>query len=97
MFYLAWVSDALVAVAGLNIDPYAAEKSIGRVRHVYALPAFRRQGIGQALLEEIERAAKPSFRMLRLRTGTPDGDRFYRAMGFERDPSSRDATHILNL
>src|SRR5947209_17682817 len=36
----------LVGVCGLNIDPYATDAAIGRVRHLYVLADFRGRGVG---------------------------------------------------
>src|SRR5687768_15110823 len=39
----------LVAVGGLNRDPYAPEPRVGRLRHLYVRRAFRGKGVGRAL------------------------------------------------
>ena len=48
--FAAWVDGQLVAVCGLNVDPYSAEDRVGRVRHLYVLSAFRRLGVGRQLV-----------------------------------------------
>ena len=83
----------IVAVGGLNVDPYTSDHSIGRVRHVYVSRSARRRGVGKLLVLEIIEAARDSFRQLRLRTNTDEGDRFYRALGFQRDSVSSESTH----
>lgn len=46
----ASVGGRLVGVCGLNLDPYAVEAGVGRVRHLYVLSAFRRLGVGRHLV-----------------------------------------------
>ena len=72
-----------VAVGGLNQDPYVSEESIGRLRHLYVAQACRREGVGRALVVELERKAAESFRELRLRTKNPAASQFYVSLGFE--------------
>ena len=85
-------ANRLIAIGGLNIDPYIADPSIGRVRHVYVSKEFRGFGVGQKLVSKIIAHAKHRFRVLRLRTHNPSAARFYARMGFEvaeapEDPS----------
>src|SRR6266852_1470350 len=55
--FAAWVDGELVGVCGLNIDPYAANDRIGRLRHLYVRSAFRRHGVGARLVtKDIETA-----------------------------------------
>src|SRR5207249_6785208 len=51
----AFIDGRLVGVGGLNIDPYAGDERVGRLRHLYVLSAFRRMGVGRQL--EIGRAS----------------------------------------
>ncbi len=83
---------ALIAVGGLNRDPYAAEPRAGRLRHLYVSRAFRDKGIGRALVEALVAVAQPRFGVLRLRTDTHAAARFYEALGFT-PIESPDATH----
>src|SRR5262249_41415061 len=48
---VARAGDAVVGVCGLNLDPFAADPTVGRVRRAYVLQAFRRQGVGRRLIE----------------------------------------------
>lgn len=91
-----YAGGQLVAVGGLNRDPYLPDVNAGRVRHVYVLPAFRRQGVGRLLMQAIIDAARSShFRLLTLRTLNPAADIFYRALGFRGDSDVEEATHYL--
>ena len=37
----------LLGVCGLNVDPYAGDDRVGRVRHLYVQSTSRRQGVGR--------------------------------------------------
>lgn len=87
----------LVAVGGLNRDPYLPDQNAGRVRHLYVLPAFRRRGAGRLLMEAIIDAARPHFPLLTLRTVNPDADLFYRALGFHAGADVPNASHFMRV
>ena len=72
----------VIGVCGLNLDPFANDPAVGRVRHLYVLPAHRHRGVGRALLETVIAAARPRFSHLHLRTHNPHADALYRAAGF---------------
>lgn len=86
----------LVAVGGLNRDPYSPEPRVGRLRHLYVSPAFRRRGVGRALVDALVAAARPHFGVLLLRTDTPAAARFYEARGFAAVASPH-STHRMVL
>ena len=69
---------------------------VGRVRHLYVVEAFRRQSIGQHLLESIVAEARGVFHELRLRTDSEHAARFYERFGF-RGIHGEAATHALTL
>ncbi|WP_169891257.1 GNAT family N-acetyltransferase [Litchfieldia alkalitelluris] len=75
----------LVAVAGLNRNPYSGENTIGRVRRCYVANEMRGQGIGKLLIEQLIKDADGMFNVLVLHTDTEQGDRFYQALGFVSD------------
>ncbi len=87
-----WHGSDLIAVGGLNRDPYTSESRVGRLRHLYVCPAFRNQGIGQALVEALISIAWPHFSVLQLRTDTQAAALFYERLGFTR-MSLPHATH----
>ena len=74
--------DALVAVGGLNRDPYEPSAEIGRIRHVYVMRKYRRQGASSALLRALLAEADLHYTALRLRTDTPEAAAFYVRHGF---------------
>ena len=95
--FAVYLDKDMIAIGGLNNDPYAQEKDIGRVRHVYVLSAWRKQGVGKLLVERIIEQARSSYRILTLRTFSEGADKFYRALGFQTDGETHAATHYLIL
>lgn len=93
----SWIGERLVGVCGLNIDPYAENKSIGRIRHLYVLATFRRLGIGSRLMEAVIASARGRFSSLRLRTNSADAAAFYERLGFQRQDGMPNYTHALKL
>ena len=93
-FYLCVVhDDEIVGIGGVTHDPYADGPAVGRIRHVYIHPAHRRSGLGRLLIRKIETHARDAYSVLRLRTDTPGGARFYEALGYAA-VSDRAATHV---
>ncbi|UOR12886.1 GNAT family N-acetyltransferase [Halobacillus amylolyticus] len=88
---------ALIAIGGLNIDPYLHEQKIGRLRRFYVSRAYRRNGIGTVLLKEIIRNAKLFYKVLVLHTDTEQADKFYTSLGFLRKNTYPKSTHFMNL
>lgn len=86
----------VIAVGGLNRDPFLNEPGIGRIRRVYVRAAWRNQHIGRALVTALIDHARGHFSAVRLRAITPGAARLYERLGFHpiEDPN---ATHILAL
>jgi GNAT superfamily N-acetyltransferase len=84
----------LVAVGGLNCDPFAGRPDVGRIRRVYVRPAWRNKGIGRSLVIRLIEQAKPHFRSVRLRAENAEAARLYERIGFA-PIANPDATHIL--
>jgi GNAT superfamily N-acetyltransferase len=89
-------ADALVAICGLNRDPYAADPGIARLRHLYVLPRFRRQDIATGLVSQVLRQAEDVFQTIRLRTETREAARFYERHSFIAVEGD-DASHVKPL
>lgn len=86
----------LVAIGGLNRDPFLSDPAVGRIRRVYVRREWRNRGIGGALLEKLLTAARKNFRSVRLRAENPSAAQLYERKGFTRIQSSS-ATHILHF
>jgi ribosomal protein S18 acetylase RimI-like enzyme len=86
----------LVAIGGVNRDPFADRSDVGRIRRVYVRPAWRNQGLGEALMHTLVEDARTNFTSLHLRTDNPTAARLYERIGFSRSLIS-DATHVLIL
>jgi GNAT superfamily N-acetyltransferase len=93
----ASVGGRLVGVCGLNVDPYAAEARVGRVRHLYVLSASRRLGVGRYLVAAVIEAARGRFDTLRLRTANPAAARLYETLGFRACGEVAHCTHVMDL
>jgi GNAT superfamily N-acetyltransferase len=84
----------LVAVGGLNCDPFAGRPDVGRIRRVYVRRAWRDNGIGRALVTTLVERARTHFRCVRLRAENIDAARLYERIGFT-PIAGPNATHIL--
>jgi GNAT superfamily N-acetyltransferase len=93
----ALTDRGLVGVCGLNVDPYAGEPRIGRVRHLYVVIAHRRHGVGRRLVGAVVAAARGSFATLRLSTTNPQAARLYETLGFRRRADDARCTHVLEI
>jgi GNAT superfamily N-acetyltransferase len=90
-----YIEDGLlVAVGGLNVDPFGGRPDMGRIRRVYVGRAWRNKGIGQALVTALVNEARAHFRCVRLRAENADAMRLYERIGF-LPISSPHATHII--
>jgi GNAT superfamily N-acetyltransferase len=85
----------LIAIGGLNRDPFSGEGNIGRLRRFYVAKEYRRTGIGRQLVEKILEGAEDSFNVIVLNTDTDQADRFYRSLGFLKENKYPNATHHL--
>jgi GNAT superfamily N-acetyltransferase len=86
----AFIGEYLVAVGGLGHDPYIEAATTGRLRHLYVLSAYRRCGVGSALVADLLRHAGGVFTLVRLRTDREQAARFYARLGFHAvaDPTA---------
>jgi N-acetylglutamate synthase-like GNAT family acetyltransferase len=93
--YVARVAGRVCGVCGLNIDPFAGDERVGRVRRLYVSAGLRRQGVGSALLGALMRDARGDFGELRLRTHDAGAAAFYEARGFVAVAGVERCTHRL--
>ena len=91
------VLGKLLAIGGLNVDPYTSNRGVGRVRRTYVHPEHRSRGVGSALVEAIERHARGKFDLLRLRTDSEAASRFYVRAGFSAVSGVPEASHVKRL
>ena len=95
--FAASLAGRLVGVCGLNVDPYAGDARVGRVRHLYVLTSCRRRGVGRQLVAHVIDSAGDRFDSLRLRTNNEAAARLYAAMGFRTREAAGEFTHVLEL
>ncbi|OEH93130.1 GNAT family N-acetyltransferase [Bacillus solimangrovi] len=89
-------SNELVAVGGININPFTNDPNVGRLRRFYVKKAYRRNGVGSLLLKTIISNAKSSFNVVVLNT-TEQADKFYTSHGFSKDTQYENTTHYMYL
>ena len=95
-FFVARANGAIVGICGLNIDPFARDPSVGRLRHLYVHPDRRGEGVGRRLVDACLALAHGSFDRVRVRTFDPEAAAFYLSVGLVR-LSEADATHGIAL
>ena len=82
-----------VAVGGLNVDPFAGDPKVGRIRRLYVARTQRRRGVASALMKQLTADAAAYFRMLHLRTNDARASAFYEAIGFTRVIGDPNCSH----
>ncbi|MEH7305119.1 GNAT family N-acetyltransferase [Neobacillus drentensis] len=87
----------LIAIGGINIDPYSHEPEIGRLRRFYVLKEYRRKGVGRFLINKILFDARRMFKEVVLHTNTNDADLFYTSLGFSKSSRNPNSTHHIKL
>ncbi len=95
--FAATYGAAVVGVCGLNVDPYADEPKVGRIRRLFVLNAYRGRGVGATLVRMAVAAAAGRFRRLRVRTENAQAGRLYERLGFLPVFGMADCTHVLEL
>lgn len=85
-----------VAFGGLNVDPYANEVTVGRIRHIYVASNARGRGVGRFLMENILAEAKKHFKVVRLSTKNPVAASLYESLGFLKTDGHK-VTHVLDV
>jgi GNAT superfamily N-acetyltransferase len=92
----AFADHVLVAVGGLNRDPFVADPELGRIRRVYVRQAWRNRGVGEALVRWLLAEARKSFGSVRLRAENAGAARLYERIGFAPIDDAN-ATHRIVL
>lgn len=87
----------LVAIGGLNQDPYSNDANVGRLRRFYVRKEYRRMGIGRILVERIMEEARNYFEIMVLHTDTEQADEFYSRMGFSKASTYPNSSHYMRI
>ncbi|CAG9623310.1 GNAT family N-acetyltransferase [Sutcliffiella rhizosphaerae] len=87
----------LVAIGGLNKDPFSNELYIGRLRRFYVSKEYRRNGIGSFLVKKIIDEAKKNYKILVLHTDTEQADNFYTSLGFTKENLYPNSRHFMKF
>ncbi|HEY1684315.1 MAG TPA: GNAT family N-acetyltransferase [Tepidisphaeraceae bacterium] len=91
--YIAKLGAEVCGICGLNRDPFANDLAVGRVRRLYVATAYRRQGIGAAIIHRLLRDAHGVFRFIHLRTHDANAAAFYESLGFQPVQDNPECTH----
>lgn len=86
--------NEVIAMGGVNIDPYVDDPTVGRLRHIYVAKKYQRTGAGKFLLRALLSHSRKHFNTVRLRTHNTDAVRFYKTFGFEENLQPNDTAHI---
>jgi ribosomal protein S18 acetylase RimI-like enzyme len=97
VLFAARSGDDVVGVCGLNVDPYAGDPRVGRVRHLYVLALHRRAGLGEHLVADVIESARGRFARLHLRTTSVAAARLYERLGFRPTAGAPHHSHALRL
>jgi ribosomal protein S18 acetylase RimI-like enzyme len=99
IFLLTKIVRKIIGCCRVNIDPYANDPGIGRIRHLYVSPSFRRQGIARSLVERCISNSRSTSSIIRLRASqlNEDANHFYEGIGFTPVKDSEYETHRLDL
>lgn len=89
--------NTLIAIGGVNIDPFSSTPTIGRLRRFYVKRTHRRKGLGSLLVKKIILEATNHFNVLVLYTDTEQADRFYTSLGFLKSNRYPHSTHYMDL
>ena len=87
----------LIAIGGINEDPFSTNEQIGRLRRFYVSKDYRRKGVGRSLVTRILKDASKHYEIIVLYTDTEHADMFYSSLGFIKDNSFSKSTHSLKL
>lgn len=82
VLFAAREGGRLVAIGGLNVDPFDSNGNTGRLRRLYVDPTCRGRGLGKDLVRALENVAAQHFETLRLFTDDANAARFYRFLGY---------------
>ena len=87
----AWQNDTLAGIGGITLDP--AIPGTLRMRRFYVRPAFRRAGVGRALVGALLGHARQFGKPVLVNARTKVAPAFWVALGFLADPGGAGYTH----
>lgn len=96
-FYGVFVEKELIAIGGVNQDPYTDSGNAGRLRRFYVKQTWRRQKVGLALLKFILQKHADDFTEITLYTDTQVASKFYESIGFEKVNGIAKISHQQNI
>lgn len=96
LFGIFGEEGTLIAIGGLNQDPFSNEQEIGRLRRFYVRKAYRRHGVGSLLVRRIMDEANKHYKFLVLHTDTVQGDLFYCSIGFSKSDRYPNSSHYID-
>ncbi|MFB5661927.1 GNAT family N-acetyltransferase [Alteribacillus sp. HJP-4] len=89
--------NKLIAVGGVNCDPYSDFVKVGRVRRFFVSKKWRRTGAGSSLLEAMISFSRDHYNFLVLYSDSESASSFYVSTGFERTGDFPYSTHMMKL
>ena len=89
-----FVGGELAGIGGVTREHLEPQLGAMRMRRLYVRAAFRRRGVGRALVGAMIQQGLAGARVLTVNAGTPDAPAFWSAMGFAPDPRNG-RTHVL--
>ena len=93
VLYGVKVAEEIVAIGGINIDPYLMDEDIGRLRHFYVHRVYRNKGIATTLLNKILEEKAAHYMVIRLTARNEVAMQLYEDYGFKKVVEFK-ATHI---
>lgn len=91
--YGVFDSNNLIAIGGINLDPYFPGNLVGRIRRFYVKKTLRRNHLGKSLLQTILSVSKEHFEVINLFTDNEKASKFYLDSGFELVYDQSKITH----
>lgn len=91
--YKVTLDHKLIAIGGINIDPFKNDSEIGRLRRFYVKKSHRKQKIGSCLIKHILSESKTHFTSIRLKTDNEIASKFYLTLGFKSLDKDVNASH----
>ena len=91
--YIVCYESELIAIGGINQDPYLQQEKHGRLRRFYVKKSWRRKKVGKALLYFIVENHAHFFETIGLYTQHEKAAAFYLNVGFETVHDEYKITH----